>query len=175
MDSKFGVVVMGVSGSGKTTVGQRLAERWHCPFIEGDQFHSRHNVKKMKRGEPLNDDDRSSWLLSLAGEAHLMSQENQRWVLSCSALKPKYRDVFRTLKTPVFFLHLTANRKTLAERIEARTNHFMPATLLSSQLADLSVLANEQDVISVPSDQPLDDIVEAFGETIKTRMSEAYA
>jgi gluconokinase len=133
------VVVMGVSGSGKTTVGQALADRLGVPYAEADEFHPSANIAKMSAGVPLTDADRAPWLRAIA--AWITEQAGLRGgVVTCSALKHRYRDVLGAAATDVWFLHLDGDPTLLAERIGARTGHFMPAALLASQLADLEPL-----------------------------------
>ncbi|GAA4805130.1 gluconokinase [Tomitella cavernea] len=147
------VVVMGVSGCGKTTIGTRLAERLHIPFIDGDDLHTTANAAKMAVGRPLGDDDRWPWLdrvgeeLAYAGAAGL--------VIACSALKRRYRDAIRAHAPTVVFVHPAAPKEVVAERIAARKGHFMPAALLASQYADLEVPGWDERCVTVDVTQPL--------------------
>jgi carbohydrate kinase (thermoresistant glucokinase family) len=131
------LVFMGVSGSGKSTVARIVAERLAWPFADGDTLHPQSNVEKMKAGHALNDTDRQRWLATVAEwvEARLQSGENG--IITCSALKRSYRDQINRRGSGVVFVFLTGTKATIAPRLAARQAHFMPASLLDSQLADL--------------------------------------
>jgi gluconokinase len=134
------VVVMGVSGSGKTVVGQALASALGWPFIEGDDYHPPANVAKMAAGTPLDDDDRWPWYDRLAAEMAAILAGGGNAVLACSALKQSYRDrLARVAKKPgdVRFVHLKGDYDTIATRLATRQHRYMPASLLGSQLATL--------------------------------------
>ena len=135
------IVVMGVSGSGKTTVGEALAARLHVEYADGDAFHPAANIAKMSAGHPLTDDDRWGWLDAMAGWIH--GHVATGGVLGASALKRCYRDRLRT-GGEVWFLHLSGDRELLAERLRARAGHFMKVALLDSQLADLEPLEPDE-------------------------------
>ena len=153
------IIVMGVSGSGKSTVGLGLAKRLNCPFLEGDEFHLPSSVDKMTAGIALDDEDRWPWLSQLAAEIGKLVGQHGRVVASCSALKRKYRDRLRLeIDGPVVFIHLDAEPASLASRLSLRDRHFMPPSLLQSQLQSLEppeddenalVLTNGSDVASV--------------------------
>lgn len=130
------VVLMGVSGCGKTAVGQALAADLGCPFLDGDDFHPEANVAKMAAGTPLTDDDRWPWLDRLASEIAALGERGRDAVLACSALKQAYRD---RLARPdgVVFVHLKGDRETIAARLAARAHRYMPPGLLASQFATL--------------------------------------
>ncbi len=128
-------IVMGVSGSGKTTIGKMLAEKKSIPFYDADDFHPEANVAKMKSGQPLNDDDRKPWLETLAGEIKKW-RGLQGAVLACSALKSSYRTILDP-EDKVFWIHLKGDKDTIRKRMQARTDHYMPPTLLDSQFAAL--------------------------------------
>ncbi|WP_062213313.1 gluconokinase [Streptomyces sp. NBRC 109706] len=138
------VVVMGVSGVGKTTVARPLAGRLGVPFAEADDFHSEANVAKMSSGVPLTDDDRLPWLRSIGVWLGERARTGERGVVTCSALKRKYRDLLRAADPDVFFLHLSGSTELVGERIERRTDHFMPPSLLRTQLAALEPLADDE-------------------------------
>ena len=154
----FRVVVMGVSGSGKSSVGASLARRLKVPFVEGDELHPADNVKKMSAGIPLADEDRSPWLSAIGTR---LSTAQGGMVVSCSALKVKYRDQLRvSADSPIAFLYLHCGRPVLQRRMQARKNHFMPSALLDSQLAALEIPSqNERDVLHVFADATVKSIV----------------
>ena len=131
------VVVMGVCGSGKTTVGRLIAERMDWGFIEGDDLHPEANRRKMAAGTPLTDEDRWPWLDRIVGEMRRADDERRSVVVACSALRRIYRDRLRLGGADVRFLHLTGAPALLHARMEQRGGHFMPASLLDSQLAAL--------------------------------------
>jgi gluconokinase len=131
------VIIMGVSGSGKSTVGRQLAEVLSWEFRDGDGFHPEANVTKMRSGTPLNDDDRRPWLLAIQDFMRQCHADGQSAVVACSALKAAYRDLLLRDEPWVRFVHLQGNRELIACRMAARSDHFMPATLLDSQLATL--------------------------------------
>ncbi len=128
---------MGVSGVGKTTVGKRLAERLGAQFLEGDDFHPAANVAKMRRGEPLDDDDRRPWLEALAAELARHAAAGESVVLTCSALRRSYRDLLRSGGAAIRFVYLAAEPAFIRKRLAGRQGHFMPAALLDSQFATL--------------------------------------
>ncbi|WP_231687093.1 gluconokinase [Arthrobacter alpinus] len=135
------IVVMGVSGCGKTTVGERLGQELGLAFIDGDSLHPAENVAKMTAGTPLNDADRAPWLAAVGRE---LAGSPGGLVIACSALKRHYRDAIRAQAPEVFFVHLAGSREVLAARMEGRTGHFMPAGLLDSQLATLEKLGADE-------------------------------
>jgi carbohydrate kinase (thermoresistant glucokinase family) len=143
------VVVMGVSGCGKTTVGKGLAAALGWPFDEGDRYHPPANVAKMSAHEPLTDEDRWPWLRRLAELIAEHERAGQSSVLACSSLKRAYRDLLRTGAPRVRFLHLAGDKAVLAERLASRKGHFFPADLLDSQYAALEQLAPDEDGVVV--------------------------
>lgn len=142
-------VIMGVSGSGKSTVGSALAQHCAVRFLEGDAFHPPGNVKKMTAGIPLDDDDRAGWLDALALEIGLARSRGLGLVLSCSALKRRYRDLLRTADPALRFVHLAGPRDLIAARMQARPGHYMPPSLLDSQLQILEPLAPDEAGLSL--------------------------
>jgi gluconokinase len=143
------VVVMGVSGSGKTTIAESLAERLGWEFTEGDSHHPPANVEKMRAGIPLDDDDRAPWLDQLAGWIAEREEAGKSVVLTCSALKRRYRDRLREGNDSVWFVHVDVPKDELARRMAARTGHYMPASLLDSQLAALEPLGVDEPGVTV--------------------------
>lgn len=130
------VLIMGVSGSGKTTVGEHLAERLRCSFAEGDDFHPPENVAKMEGGTALNDTDRWPWLLSIAEQIDAYIERKQHLVVACSALKQSYRRLLIGDRGNAHLVYLQGTKQLIRERMEARS-HFMPPALLDSQFATL--------------------------------------
>ena len=130
-------VVMGVAGSGKSVIGAALAHALGVEFVEGDEYHSPENVERMSRGVPLTDDDRAGWLGSLAARIREAKDAGVGLVVSCSALKRSYRDILRAGAGDLSFVFLEGERALIAERLAGRREHFMPISLLNSQLAAL--------------------------------------
>ncbi|HVX82026.1 MAG TPA: gluconokinase [Devosiaceae bacterium] len=145
------VIVMGVSASGKTVVGEEIARRLHAPFLDGDDYHPTANVKKMSAGIPLTDEDRWPWLESLARALHEAADRKGVAVGACSALRRAYRD-FLTEKAeePIVFVYLDGSYELIDSRIKARKGHFMPESLLRSQFATLEPPAPDENAIAVP-------------------------
>jgi gluconokinase len=166
------VVVMGVSGSGKTTVAVELAQRLGWEFAEGDDHHPRENVAKMRSGIPLDDADRAPWLADLAGWIARHEAAGRSAVLTCSALKRAYRDRLREGNEAVWFAHVDVPERVLAERLAARTGHYMPPSLLSSQLAALEPLAEEEPGVTVPGTGSPGDVVDTLVETLAAHRAE---
>lgn len=162
----MGFIIMGVSGCGKSTIGNALASLLACPFIEGDEFHPNENIQKMSDGIALTDADRAPWLARLGEEIKRLSLNNQHWVLSCSALKPAYRDVFRQTEVPLVFVHLKLNKEVLLQRLTQRSEHFMPSSLLDSQLATLNFDKAERDIIHLAADQSSQQIIKQLFEEV---------
>ncbi|MBR8740753.1 gluconokinase [Nocardiopsis sp. MG754419] len=133
-------VFMGVAGSGKTSVAERVAHRRGLPFAEADAFHPEANISKMASGMPLTDEDRWPWLRELAGWIGEHEARGASTVMACSALKRDYRDVLRTGAPGVHFLHMHGPSEVISQRIDAREDHFMPPALLRSQLETLQRL-----------------------------------
>lgn len=154
------IVVMGVSGSGKSTVGAALAQRLRVPFADADDFHPAANIAKMTAGQPLNDDDRYPWLEAI-GE-WLAQHCDGGGVMSCSALKRKYRDQLRRHCAGIEFLHLEGTPEVIGKRQASRPGHFMPASLLASQFDTLEPLGPDERGISIDVDQNIDSIVETY-------------
>lgn len=138
------LVVMGVSGTGKTTVAQALAREFNLEFAEGDDLHPQANVDKMSAGIPLNDHDREPWLHTIAQWMTSEAQQGQNTVVSCSALKKQYRDILRSAAGRVVFVHLAGEKEIIAERMKHRQGHFMPVSLLDSQYETLEALTDDE-------------------------------
>nr|WP_197683514.1 gluconokinase [Jiangella alkaliphila] len=153
------LVVMGVSGSGKTTVATRLADRLGRPFAEADDMHPPANVAKMSAGTPLTDADRRPWLATVRDWLTGQAEQGRGAVVTCSALRRVYRDVLREAAGGVTFVHLDGDPELLAERMAARKGHFMPSSLLRSQLDTLEPLEPDEDGVRVPIDGTPDEIV----------------
>jgi carbohydrate kinase (thermoresistant glucokinase family) len=143
------LVLMGVSGSGKTTVAQIIAERLRWPFEEGDALHPPANVAKMAAGHPLTDDDRAPWLAKVADWVDARLDAGESGVITCSALKRKYRALIDRRGERVEFVYLHGSRELIASRLATRQGHFMPSSLLDSQFATLEEPADDEPVIRV--------------------------
>lgn len=154
------VVMMGVAGSGKTTVGRALARRLGWGFQEGDALHPPENVAKMRAGNPLDDQDRAPWLAAVAACIDRWRRGARSGVITCSALKRQYRDVVIGDRRDVRLVYLRGSRELLAGRLAGRRGHFMPARLLDSQLATLEPPAPDEHAIDVSVDAPVESIVE---------------
>ena len=157
---KSPIVVMGVSGSGKSTVGAELAQRLRVPFADADDFHPEANVAKMSAGHALNDEDRYPWLDAIGD--WLAEHCGAGGVMSCSALKRKYRDQLRKHCPQVGFLHLSGSPEVIGRRQASRPGHFMPASLLASQFDTLEPLEADEHGVVVDVDQDIDAVVENY-------------
>lgn len=155
------IVVMGVSGCGKSTVGRLLAGHLGLDYIEGDDLHPAENVARMAAGVALTDADRQGWLQALAGRLADANAQGRGLVLSCSALKRSYRDVLRTGAPDVRFVHLHGARELLTARMHDRPGHYMPPSLLDSQLATLESPGADEQVLSFDIAQTPQDIARA--------------
>lgn len=153
------VVVMGVAGAGKSTVGTALATRLDWPFEDADRLHPPRNVAKMRAGIPLGDEDRGPWLAAVAARIDAWRDAGQSGVVACSALKRRYRTVIVGERPEVRLVFLSGSRELLAERLARRTGHFMPASLLDTQLATLEPPAPEEKAIAVSVAEPVEAIV----------------
>jgi gluconokinase len=152
-------VVMGVSGSGKTTIGEALATRlgWH--FIDGDDLHPPENVAKMHAGIPLDDSDRAPWLAAIARQIDDWIAAETSGVITCSALKRHYRDIVIGARPSVRLIYLAGSAETIAKRLAARHGHFMPASLLQSQFATLEPPTADENPVFVRIEKPVEAIV----------------
>jgi gluconokinase len=156
---------MGVSGSGKSTVGAALARRLDIPFADADAFHPAANIAKMSAGTPLDDDDRYPWLAAVGQ----WLADHDRGVMSCSALKRRYRDQLRSHRTTIEFLHLTGSPKLIDHRQAERTGHFMPASLVESQFEALEPLDADEHGLAIDVGQSVDTIVETMVRYLAAR------
>ena len=151
---------MGVSGSGKSTVGAAIAQRLRIPFADADDFHPPENIAKMASGRALNDHDRQPWLETLGG--WLAEHERTGAVLSCSALKRSYRDLLHSRARGLRLLHLSGTPEVVEARLAARAGHFMPPSLLRSQFSTLEPLAPDEQGTTIDIDQDIDAIVDRY-------------
>lgn len=154
------VVVMGVCGSGKSTVASLLAQRLGRPFLEGDQLHSPQNVARMAAGVSLTDADRQGWLESIAKRLALAGSSGTGLVVSCSALKRQYRDLLRTDCPRLVLVYLRADRALLLERLTARTGHYMGSGMLDSQLEILEEPKSPERFLACEVDVPAHEVVD---------------
>ena len=153
------IVVMGVTGAGKSTIGSLLSEQLARPLIEGDSLHPPSNIAKMSQGIPLNDDDRRPWLKAIAARIDDARRASRPIVVTCSALKRSYREILTHGHDDVGFVYLRGDKELIAQRLAARTNHFMPPGLLDSQFAALQEPADDEPSIVVAIDAAPVDIV----------------
>ncbi|CDO08820.1 gluconokinase [Mycolicibacterium cosmeticum] len=154
------IVVMGVSGSGKSTVGAALAQRLRVPFADADDFHPAANIEKMKAGHPLDDDDRHPWLEAIG--RWLEEHCGDGGVMSCSALKRRYRDQLREHCAGTEFLHLSGTPEVIGARQASRPGHFMPASLLASQFDTLEPLEQDEAGVVIDVGRSIDSIVDTY-------------
>ncbi len=154
------VIVMGVSGAGKSTVGMQLAERLKLPFLDGDDYHPQDNVTKMSKGIALTDDDRWPWLSQYAHAMREAATKYEGVIGACSSLKRSYREyLMENVGLPFVFVYLDASRDLLLKRLDVRTDHFMPAELLDSQLMTLEIPEDDEPCYRVSVDNSVDRIV----------------
>jgi len=157
------IVVMGITGSGKSTVGATLAHQLGVDFVEGDDYHSPESVRHMASGIPLTDDDRASWLRALAARIREAHDAGNGLVVTCSALKRSYRDTLRAAAPELRFVFLNGSRSVIAKRLADRRGHYMPASLLDSQIATLEEPAGDEHAwsydISASAQEIIDDVV----------------
>ncbi len=172
------VIVMGVSGSGKTGVAKRLAMQGNDVWLDADDYHPAQNIENMRKGVPLNDDMRWPWLAALSEAAidaadkidpePVSERDTARIFIACSALKRRYRDFLRNCLDPVIFVFLDGSRDVIGSRLDRRTGHFMPPGLLDSQLADLEPLGPDETSVTVSIDAPIETVV----STVAARLAE---
>jgi gluconokinase len=159
-DVMHALIIMGISGCGKSTIAQALCARTGAAMIEGDAFHPAHNVEKMKAGTPLTDEDRQGWLERLVQETNHRLITTQQVVLTCSALKRRYRDTLRQGIPGAGFLFLALSEHDAERRVANRSGHYMPASLVHSQCQDLQPPKDEARVLTVSATQPPEQIVD---------------
>lgn len=156
------IVVMGVCGSGKTSVGLAIASHFNCRFIDGDDLHPRANVEKMGSGHPLNDEDRAPWLTRINDVAFSLKNRSASGIIVCSALKKIYRDQIRDGNDNVAFIHLYGSYELILERMRARSGHYMKEGMVRSQFDTLEFPGeDEPDVINIDVTPPLDEVIAA--------------
>jgi len=153
------VIVMGVSGSGKSLVGSALADALGARFAEADSFHPPENINRMSAGMPLRDEDRWGWLDAIAIEISDAERKGETLLVTCSALKRIYRDRLRLASRHIRFVYLEVDRDTAAARVSARKGHFMPASLIDSQYADLQIPAADENAITLDARKAPPEIV----------------
>lgn len=158
------IIIMGVSGCGKTSVGEGLSAQLGWPFYDGDDFHPQANIDKMAQGIPLNDDDRQPWLERLHALIVEHLDQGKSLIVASSALKEKYRQTLRGYRAGVRFVHLSGSFDLIHGRMQERSGHYMKAEMLRSQFADLEL---PQDALTVSIDQPVSRIVTAIIEDLK--------
>jgi gluconokinase len=161
------LVVMGVSGSGKSTIADRLAARLGWRYEDGDRFHPPANVAKMSAGQPLTDQDRGPWLQAIADEIDRLAAAGQRVVVACSALKRAYRNILVHGRDDVRIVFLNGTQDLIAERLAARKGHFMPPGLLASQFKTLEPPQPSERPITVSIDAPVEAIVDDIINQLK--------
>jgi carbohydrate kinase (thermoresistant glucokinase family) len=159
--SKQAIVIFGVCGCGKSTIGRLLASRLNSPFLEGDAFHPKANIEKMSANFPLTDGDRIPWLANLGKSLGESARSNGLAIAACSALKKKYRDqLIEAAQMPILFLYMKGSQELIARRMAIRTHHFMPVGLLESQIATLEPPIEDENAIVCPINESPEQIVE---------------
>jgi gluconokinase len=162
-------VMMGVSGSGKTTIARGVAQRVGWRLVEGDDYHPPANVAKMHAGTPLTDEDRLPWLRALAREIDAMRERGEQAIVACSALKRSYRDILIGARKDLVLVYLQGSKELIAARIAARKGHFMPPALLDSQFATLEEPCADEHPMVVSIAPPPDAIVDEVVQLLKER------
>lgn len=167
-DQIFAIVVMGVCGSGKTTLATALSNQLNATFIEGDSLHPEENISKMSRGDPLNDTDRWPWLEQIK-ETSQLALQTRSVIITCSALKRAYRDVLRQIASDILIVHLAGHKQLILQRMAKRTGHFMPAELVESQYETLESTSSESDVVELDFGLSVEDQVSIVQSMLKER------
>lgn len=173
--SVHALIVMGVSGSGKSTIAKGLADRLGWRFEDGDGFHPQSNVAKMSAGHPLTDEDRWPWLQAIADEIDRVSAAGKRVVIACSALKRAYRDVLVHGRDDVRIVYLDGSKDLIRDRMNARKDHFMPPTLLDSQFATLEPPGLDESPFRVSIDASVDAIIDAIVAQLPASSQKEYS
>jgi gluconokinase len=165
------LIVMGVSGSGKSTIAENLAERLGWRYEDGDKFHPTSNVAKMSAGHPLTDEDRWPWLQAIADEIDRACKAGEHVVIACSALKHSYRDVLVHGRTDVGVVYLRGTQELIAGRLAQRKGHFMPPGLLASQFKTLEPPDTDENPMTVPIDASVEEIVDDIASQLRLSAS----
>ncbi|WP_254065928.1 MULTISPECIES: gluconokinase [unclassified Acidisoma] len=158
-DRPTALIFMGVSGSGKSTIAAGVAEKLGLQMLEGDDLHPAANIAKMSAGTPLTDEDRWPWLRIIAGKIAAWRQNGMEGIVTCSSLRRSYRDVLRAGHDDVLFVYLKGSRALLLDRMQHRTRHFMPASLLDTQLATLEEPGADEAAVTIEMGPPPDEVV----------------
>lgn len=162
------IILMGVSGCGKSSVGAAVARKLGAKFIDGDDLHPKANIQKMAGGNPLNDDDRAPWLERLNDAAYSLRHKNEVGIIVCSALKRRYRDKLREGNPEMLFLYMKGSFDVILERLKARAGHYMPTELLKTQFDALEEPgADEPDVLCIDIDADFDEVVSRGTEALR--------
>lgn len=162
------IIAMGVSSSGKSSVGAAIARRLHAPFLDGDGYHPEANKEKMRAGIPLTDEDRWPWLALLAEALHAAAESKGVAVGACSALRRSYREyLIEKAGEPILFVHLHGPKEVIAERIARRSHEYMPASLLDSQFATLELPEPNENVLTVSVIDPVETIADNVIKSVK--------
>jgi gluconokinase len=169
------LIVMGVSGSGKSTIADKLAERLRWSYEDGDKFHPASNVAKMSAGHPLTDEDRWPWLQAIADEIDRVCGAGQHVVIACSALKRAYRDILVHGRSDVRIVFLEGTQELIAKRLTARKHHFMPPGLLESQFKTLEPPDASENPVTVSIDASVDTIVDDIVRGLRLSPDESDA
>ena len=167
------LVVMGVSGSGKSTIAASLAERLNWVYEDGDRFHPASNVAKMSAGQPLTDEDRWPWLQAIADEIDRVCEAGEHAVIACSALKRAYRDILVHGRSDVRIIYLKGTQELIASRLALRKGHFMPPGLLASQFKTLEPPGTDENPVTVSIDAPVEAIVDDIVTQLKLTPSDS--
>lgn len=165
------IIVMGVSGSGKSTIASALAAHIGFDCEDGDSYHPASNVAKMRTGTPLTDDDRWPWLKAIAGDIDRRAATGRPFVVSCSALKRAYRDILVHGRSDVRLVYLKGTRDLIAERMALRKGHFMPPSLLGSQFATIEEPTPDENVVVVDINAPVNQIVTAIADRLQISLN----
>jgi gluconokinase len=169
---KGAAIVMGVTSCGKTSVGEGLAQELNCLFIEGDKLHPASNIAKMSAGQALDDDDRWPWLEIIGKAMKAECSAGRGVVASCSSLKKVYRQkLAEAAETPIRFIFLHGSREVMAARMASRKGHFMPNSLLDSQLATLEIPGPDENALHLNVELPLDELVRRAREFLLSQQA----